>query len=73
MVTWLNGLFSAGLVLAVIAQVLAYRSGDRTRQRQLVMVVGILAVVSLFAAGQIAGARLRDYANFIAARQAGGL
>jgi hypothetical protein len=39
----------------------------------LVTVLEVGPAVSLFAAGQIAGARLRDYANFIAARSVGGL
>ncbi|MBV9016954.1 MAG: hypothetical protein JO058_14980 [Alphaproteobacteria bacterium] len=70
--TWLNVLFTFGIVLAVIAQVLAYLSGKRTWLRLIVMVMGVASTISLFAAGQIAGAVLRDYVNSVGARQAGG-
>jgi hypothetical protein len=66
--TWLNGLFGLGIALAIIAQVLAYRAGQRTRQRQIVMIVGIAAAISLFAVGQIAGTKLRDYVSFVNGR-----
>jgi hypothetical protein len=69
----LNGLFVLGIVLAIVAQVLAYRGGARTTERKLSMGAGILAALLLLTAGQIAGARLRDYANFIAGTSKGGL
>ena len=54
-----NVLFSLGILLAVVAQVIMYRSGERNKQRYRGMVVGIVASLLLFFAGQIAGAKLR--------------
>ncbi len=66
-----NALFSLGIVLAIVAQVVAYRSGQRTRQRCVAMWLGIFAACLLFAAGQIASVKLRDYANSVSARMSG--
>jgi hypothetical protein len=64
---YVNVFFSVGLLLGIVAQVIAYRTGNRTRARFAGMWFAILAIGLLFVAGQIAGAKLRDYANFIAA------
>jgi uncharacterized membrane protein len=68
---WLDGLFIFGVALAMGAQVIAYCSGQKTLARLTGMLCGIGSVFLLFVAGQIAGARLWDYANFIAARSLG--
>ena len=63
--------FIAGVILAIAAQIIAYRSGSRTTLRWCGMWCGIGSIVLLFAAGQIAGARLWDYANSIAGHSLG--
>jgi hypothetical protein len=61
---WLvDGLFAGSLILATVAQVMAYRSGCRNYKRYAAMWCGIIAVFLLFAAGQIAGAKLTNYVN----------
>lgn len=70
---WLYTLISLGLLLAILAQVIAYRSGERKRSRLLGMWIGIAAVLLAATAGQIGSAKLQNYANFINARIGGGL
>ena len=67
----LDELFIAGVILAIAAQIIAYRSGGRTTVRWWGMWCGIGSTVLLFLAGQIAGARLWDYANSIAGHSLG--
>jgi len=57
---WPDGLFVAGVVLGITAQVVAYRSGERTPARLTGMCCGIASIVLIFIAGQIAAARLWD-------------
>jgi len=71
-VIWVYSLFLVGLSLAIVAQVIAYCNGDRTRWRLSGMWIGIVAVVIVAVAGQITSMKLRDYANSISARTAGG-
>ncbi len=70
--TWVYYIFYLGLLFAIVAQVLAYYHGPRTRWRFIGMVFGIGAVCLIAIAGQITNVKLRDYANFIAGRTMGG-
>ena len=71
-VAWVWWFFGAGLLLAAVAQVIAYRNGLRTFQRKVGLFFGIAALILMFVASQIAGEKLRDYANFISGRISGG-
>jgi hypothetical protein len=71
-VIWVSYIFYCGFVLAVIAQIIAYRHGPRTNPLLIGMIFGIGAVCMIALAGQITNVKLRDYANFIAGRTMGG-
>jgi len=58
-----NALFIAAIVLAILAQIIVYGSGRPTRSRRVAMYLGITTAILLFAAGQIAGCKLREYVN----------
>jgi uncharacterized membrane protein len=68
---WIYGLFVSSLILAAVAQIIAYRSGERNCKRFTGMCCGIAAVFLMFAAGQIASAKLTNYVNSIGARSGG--
>ena len=71
-VMWVWGFFVAGLFLAAVAQIIAYLSGQPTCKRKVGLCFGIAALILMFVASQIAGAKLRDYANSISGRISGG-
>jgi hypothetical protein len=60
-VMWVQICFYGGLVLAAVAQVIAYRGGDRTNMRLAGAVIGIAAAVLMAAAGQIASVKLQGF------------
>jgi hypothetical protein len=70
-VMWVWWFFGAGLLLGAAAQVIAYLSGQPTCKRKVGLFFGIAALILMFVASQIAGAKLRDYANFISGRISG--
>ena len=70
-VMWVQVFFFGGLLLGLVAQVIAYVSGERNRRRLVGMCFGIAAIVLMAAAARIASVKARDYANSISARLGG--
>ena len=57
-------LFLFALFLSIIAQVVSYRSGPRTRSRQAALLLGIVAVVLLAGAGRLGMMDLRNFVEY---------
>jgi hypothetical protein len=64
-------LFTLAILFAIAAQVVTYRGGLRTRERRILMWLGITAVIFVFVTGHIASTKLRSYANFVNAHSFG--
>jgi uncharacterized membrane-anchored protein len=62
---WIFGLFIAALFLSILAQVVAYLGGPRTRLRRSALVLGIGAVVLVGAAGQLGMWDLRKFVDLV--------
>jgi hypothetical protein len=58
-------LFFGGVILAILAQIVAYRAGSRTWGRFWGAAIGITGAILIAAAGQIATIKLTDLVNFI--------
>jgi hypothetical protein len=70
-ITLVNALFTLGLLFATATQMVAYRGGLRIRERRILTWLGITAVIFFVVTGQIAGATLRNYVNFVNAQSFG--